>query len=81
MGKMVGRKRGWLSQVSPKLTGFGLLRLVRDVLGVSGFVELTMPGAIIRIVLNENSGLARRCLTAFRHLLRPQRVSVQLDGT
>ncbi len=73
--------RGWLSQVSPKLTGFGLLRLVRDVLGVSGFVELTMPGAIIRIVLNENSGLARLCLTAFRNLLRPQRVSVRLDGT
>jgi hypothetical protein len=55
--------------------------LVRDVLGVSGFVELTQPGAIIRIVLNENSGLARLYLRAFRNLLRPQRVSVRLDGT
>jgi hypothetical protein len=70
-----------LSASAPKLIGFGLLRLVRDVLGVSGFVEFTGPGAIIRLVLNGNSNLARLYLRAFRNLLRPQHVSVRLDAT
>jgi len=73
--------RGWLSAGAPKLVGFGLLRLVRDVLGVSGFVEFTANGAISRLVLNGNSNLARLYLRAFRALLRPQRVSVRLGGT
>ncbi len=73
--------RGWLSAGAPKLVGFGLLRLVRDVLGVSGFVEFTANGAISRLVLNGNSNLARLYLRAFHALLRPQRVSVRLGGT
>lgn len=72
--------RGWLSHVSPKLTGFGLLRLVRDVLSVCGFVELTGAGVITRIVLNGNSGLARGCVRVFRRLLHPQHIGVRLGS-
>jgi len=71
--------RSWLSQVAPQLAGFGLLRLVRDVLGVSGFVELGELDSIRRIVLNRNTMLARRCIQAFRALLRSQRVAVRLS--
>ena len=73
--------RGWLSAGAPKLASFGLLRLVRDVLSVSGFAEFTTTGTIIRIVLNGNTILARGCVRAFRTLLRPQRVSVQQGST
>ena len=73
--------RSWLSASAPRLASFGLLRLVRDVLHVSGFAEFTTTGTIIHIVLNGNSVLARGCVRAFRTLLRPQRVSVRPGST
>ncbi len=73
--------RSWLSQVAPNLAGFGLLRLVRDVLGVCGFVEFTGAGSIRRIVLTRNSKLARGCVKALRILLKPQRIGIRLGDT
>ena len=48
---VVGAKR-WLSQDAPKLKRYGVRRMVRDVLSVSSFVELSQSGAIKRVVLN-----------------------------
>ena len=46
--------RDWLSAMVPKVARYGMLRLVRDVLSVSGKLELNKKtGAIKRIVLRE----------------------------
>ena len=68
--------RCWLSVTAPKLSKLGLQRLVRDVLGVSGFVELGKVDTIIRVVLNRSAVLACSCVKAYHALLRPQRISV-----
>src|SRR5262245_862933 len=44
--------RGWVAAQMPKLARYGLLRLVRDVWHISGFVEQDRQGQISRIVLN-----------------------------
>ena len=73
--------RRWLSVAAPKLSKLGLLRLVRDVLRVSVFVELGKADTIIRVVLNRSAVLAYSCVKAYRALLRPQRISVCVGDT
>ncbi len=68
----------WLVAGAPKLKRYGIPRLVRDVLQVSGFLELDATGVIKRIVLNITSGLARHCLKSFQVLLKPEYVRVIL---
>lgn len=71
----------WLNHTAPKFASFGLLWLVRDVLSVSGFVELHKADSIQRIVLNRNSELALGYANAFRRLLKLQRPGVGLGST
>ena len=72
--------RGWLTATAPKLARFGILRLVRDLLSVSGIVELDQRQlSIKRIVLNRAAPLASGFLNALRALLLPQHVSIILD--
>jgi hypothetical protein len=72
--------RNWLTQTAPKLERFGILRLVRDLLSVSGMVELDQRKlSIKRIVLNRAAPLASGVLTALRTMLLPQHVSIILD--
>src|SRR5215217_8615218 len=59
----------WLSDDAPKLKRYGVQRMVRDVLAVSGFVELGKTGAVRRVVLNSASALGRACAKALRVLL------------
>jgi hypothetical protein len=71
----------WLSEDAPKLKRYGVQRMVRDVLPVSGFVELSKAGAIKRVVLNGASTLGRACAKALRMLLEAEHVRVTLGET
>ena len=77
---MVWAKR-WLQADAPKLKKYGVPRMVRDVMAVSGFVELGRGGAIKRVVLNQASSLGRHCGKALRGLLKPEHVRVILGQT
>ena len=72
--------REWLSGVS-KIRRHGVLRMVRDVFHVCGFVELRAQGALKRIVLNGVAAWARRCAISLRALLKPEHVRVSLGET
>lgn len=73
--------RAWMSAEQPQLKRYGILRLVRDVFGISGFLESTTDGEIKRIVLNQRSTLARSGLRCFQSLLRAQGITVELGST
>jgi hypothetical protein len=71
----------WLAGDAPKLKRYGVQRVVRDVLAVSGFVELGKGGAVKRVVLNSGSALGRACAKALRVLLESEHVRVTLGET
>ena len=70
---------GWV-EVS-KLKRQGVLRMVRDVFHVCGFVELGGEDAINRIVLNGAAAWARRCANFLLALLKQAHVCVALSET
>jgi hypothetical protein len=61
-----------------RLRQYGIVRLLRDVLGVSGFVETDQSGAEVGVVLNRGSTLARLLAGSLRELLREESVAVSL---
>jgi hypothetical protein len=68
-----------LADEVPKLASFGTLRLVRDVLSVSGKVEFDSKASKLkRIVLNRAAPIISKMLTAFRPLLLAEHVSLIL---
>jgi hypothetical protein len=73
--------RRWLSSHFPKIAGYGMLRLVRDLLHISGFVIFNSAGNIVQIVLNRDSKLARRLFGAIQSLLKPEHVGISLGET
>ena len=73
--------RRWLARWLPKLKGYGLLRLVRDVWHISGFVECDKHGHLSRIVLNQLAPLAQGLSAALQQLLAPAHVVVNLGQT
>lgn len=73
--------RRWLGFDDPKLARYGVLRLVRDVLHVSGFIELDATIKVSSIVLNHAAPLARCFAGAFRALLKPHQVTLCLGRT
>jgi hypothetical protein len=77
---VVVRAREWLSDVA-KIKQQGVLRMVRDVFHVCGFVELGAKSAIRRIVLNGAAAWARRCANPLRALLKHEHVRVALGKT
>jgi hypothetical protein len=72
--------REWLSAGEPRLKHYGLVRLLRDVLCVSGFVEVDGRGEVKEVVLNRGSTLARLLAAGLRELLQEQSVTVSLGG-
>lgn len=71
--------RWWLSELAPKLSRYGVLRFVRDLLHVSGMVEFNeRKNKVKRIVLNRAAPLVRGLLAALRELLLPQKVALIL---
>jgi hypothetical protein len=73
--------RRWLEPSVPAMGRYGIKRLVRDVFGVTGIVEMDRSGQVRGIVLNQANRLAHRCLTAFQLLLAPTHVVVCLGET
>jgi hypothetical protein len=61
--------RGWMARIEPKLRRIGFLRLVRDLLTVSGAVEFDPAGHITSIVLNAVAPLASELAAALDTLL------------
>jgi hypothetical protein len=73
--------RSWLESAAPLVGRFGIKRLVRDVFGVTGAVEIESTGCVREIVLNQANRLAHRCLSAFQLLLASTCVVVSLGET
>lgn len=70
--------RGWLSAQQGKLAQYGMLRLVRDVLHISGQIGLDARGHVVRIVLNQAAPLVGGVVSALQVLLAPTHVAVSL---
>ena len=68
--------RRWLAVALPQIERYGLLRLVRDVWHISGFVERDEEGHVRRIVLNQLAPLAHGLGTALHQLLASTQVVV-----
>jgi len=73
--------RGSLAPLLPQMQRYGLLRLVRDVWHISGFVECDRHGQLTRIVLNRLAPLAQALGLALQQLLAPAHVVVNLGQT
>lgn len=70
--------RAWLSRESEKIKRNGVLRMVRDVFTVSGFLEIGAKDTVKKIVLSNAAAWARRCANSLRALLKQQHVRVTL---
>jgi hypothetical protein len=77
---LVWAKR-WLQPQLPGITRFGVKRLVRDVFGIGGRVDLAADGHVTGIVLNQANRTARWLLTALQALAASADVTVTLGET
>ncbi len=73
--------RRWLAPRCPALACYGLLRLVRDVGQISGFLVLDAAGHIVQLVLNRAAPLAPGLVAAWGVLLADDGIAVSLGQT
>lgn len=73
--------RHWLAPRCPALARYGLLRLVRDVGQISGFLRLGAAGQIVQVVLNRAAPLAPGLVAALGVLLADDGIAVTLGQT
>jgi len=73
--------RHWLAPRCPALARYGLLRLVRDVGQISGFLHLDAAGQIVQVVLNRAAPLASGLGAALGVLLADDGIAVTLGET
>src|SRR5258707_1509285 len=71
--------RHWLAV--PQVQQCGILRMVRDVFHVSGFLCFDAFGSVVAIVLNQDARLARSLAQSLRALLAPLHIVVSLGET
>jgi hypothetical protein len=71
--------RRWLA--SPTLRHYGMLRMVRDVFHISGFLLTDALGQVTQIVLNQAAPLAPALVYPLRRLLAGAHVAVNLGQT
>lgn len=71
----------WLLPASPRLSKYGVERLVRDVMGILGRVEWDSERRVRRIVLTEANQLAHHVITGFQQLVASAGVVVVLGRT
>lgn len=71
----------WLHAQLPGIAHFGVKRLVRDVFGITGQVQLAPDGQVCGIVLNRANRLSRWLLAALQVLVSPADVTVTLGET
>jgi hypothetical protein len=63
------------------LRGYGMLRMVRDVFHVSGFLLFDRAGHVQQIILNQHAPLARFLVHSLRDILSPLHISIHLGHT
>ena len=75
--------RQWLTRAaeSTRLRHYGIVRMVRDVFDVSGFLVFDALGHIVQIVLNRAAPLAPILVDLSRVLLAPTHVAVNSGET
>jgi hypothetical protein len=73
--------RRWLATSPSKLRHYGIMRMVRDVFHISGFLLFDPSGHLVQIVLNQDALLARSWLNSLRELLAPMHIVIRLDKT
>lgn len=75
--------RRWLTQPtgSCKLRQYGILRMVRDVFHVSGFLVFDALDQLVEIVLNQAAPLAPMLVGSLQELLAPAHVALNLGQT
>jgi len=71
--------RHWLAV--PQLQRYGIVRMVRDVFHVSGFLCMDALGQVCHLVLNQDALLARSFVNSLRELLAPLHIVISLDKT
>ena len=64
--------RRWLQPEQPKLRHYGIKRMVRDVLQVSGTLVVDGVGHLVAIILNQAAPLARGLVAALRGYSHPR---------
>jgi len=69
--------RRWLA--APQLRSYGMLRMVRDIFHISGFLGVDVQGHIIQIGLNPAAPLASVLVNSLQELLVPAHMAVHLD--
>ena len=73
--------RHWLAPRCPRLARYGLLRLVRDVAQISGFLTLDAAGRLAQVVFNRAAPLAPSLVAAWGALLADDGIAVSLGET
>jgi hypothetical protein len=75
--------RQWLTEAAApsKLRHYGILRMVRDVFHVSGFLVLDASCHIVQIVLNQAAPLAPILVDSLRVLLAPTHIAINSGET
>ena len=63
------------------LSGYGMLRMIRDVFHISGFLLFDPAGHVQQIILNQQAPLARFLVHSLRDVLSPLQISVHLGQT
>lgn len=70
--------RRWLQSKQPKVRHYGILRMVRDVLQISGRLVVDEMGHLVAIILNQAAPLAVGLVAALAQLLAPAHIAVNL---
>jgi hypothetical protein len=69
--------RRWLA--APQLRSYGMLRRIRDVFHISGFLGIDAGGQIVQIRLNPTAPLASVLVNSLQQLLVPAHMPIHLD--
>ena len=70
--------RRWLA--APQLRSYGMLRMVRDIFHISGFLGVDVQGHIVQIGLNPAAPLASVLVDSLQELLAPAHMAIHLDN-
>ncbi len=73
--------RRWLTPLCPKVSQFGMLRLVRDAFHMNGLVVFHQASHVVQIVFNQADPLAEELQSGFAALLAHEQVAVTLGET
>ena len=70
--------RHWLA--AAQLRSYGMVRMVRDVFHISGFLGVDARGRIVQIGLNPAAPLASVLVASLQELLTPAHLAIHLDN-